>query len=168
MRDLARLVPKPLVAVAATACLAACSFPLDAERTLESVTGGALRVGVSENRPWTSWPEGAPEAGEESVPGGIEVDLVSGFARTLDAEVVWVAGSEADLMEQLERGDLDVVVAGLQGSTPWTSHAALTTSYATTVDDSGAEVRHVMATPAGENGFLVALETYLLDQAVEP
>lgn len=156
---------------AATATLAACAFPYDPEHTLEKVTGDAMRVGVAENPPWTAWPEGAPGTGETDgarQPSGIEVELVADFAATLDAEVVWVAGSEAVLMEQLHEGELDVVVAGLQSTTPWTSHAAVTTSYATTRDDKGAEIRHVMATATGENDFLVALETYLLDRAVAP
>lgn len=160
-----------VTAVAAATTLTACAFPYDPEHTLETVTGDALRVGVSENPPWTAWPDGAPEvgeAGEDVAPSGIEVELLAGFADTLDAEVVWVAGSEAALMAQLEEGELDVVVAGLESDTPWTSHAAVTTSYAETRDDAGAEVRHVMATPTGENDFLVALETYLLAEEVTP
>lgn len=160
-----------LTALAATSVLTACAFPYDPEHTLERVSGDALRVGISENPPWTVWPDGTPETGqtdEAPEPAGIEVELLTGFAQTLDAEVVWVAGSEADLMAQLEEGELDVVAAGLESTTPWASHGALTTSYAATRDDAGAEVRHVMATRAGENDFLVALETYLLDREVAP
>ncbi|TGO03941.1 hypothetical protein SERN_2953 [Serinibacter arcticus] len=148
--------------------LSACAFPYDPEHTLEKVRSDALRVGVSENPPWTAWPDGAPVPGEESEPSGVEIDLLTGFAQTLDADVVWVAGSETDLMAQLDEGELDVVVAGLESTTAWSSHAAITTSYAATRDDAGAEIRHVMATRAGENDFLVALETYLLDQEVAP
>ena len=45
---------------AATSVLTSCAFPYDPEHTLEKVSGDALRVGISENPPWTVWPDGAP------------------------------------------------------------------------------------------------------------
>lgn len=157
---------------AAFAVTTACGFPRDPEGTLERVTGGVLRVGVSENPPWTRWPEGAPAAGasgeQGGEPSGTEVDLVRAFAASLEAEVAWAGGSEADLMARLDEGALDLVVAGLHETTPWSSHAALTYPYATSVDENGVEVKHVMATPMGENDLLTTLETFLLAQDVEP
>ncbi|WP_241680655.1 transporter substrate-binding domain-containing protein [Pseudactinotalea suaedae] len=147
---------------------AACSFPQDPDGTLKRVTGGVLRVGVSENPPFTRWPGGAPEAGESGEPSGTEVELVSAFAASLDAEVAWVPGSEADLMTRLEESELDVVIAGLQATTPWSSHAAITYPYATSIDDKGEEVRHVMAVAMGENGLLTTLESFLLAQDLAP
>jgi len=144
----------------------ACGFPRDPDGTLERVTGGVLRVGVSENPPWTRWPGGAPAAGESGEPSGIEVDLVSDFAASLGAEVAWVPGSEADLMTLLEESELEVVVAGLEASAPWSSHVALTYPYATSIDDKGEEVRHVMAVVMGENDLLTTLESFLLAQDV--
>lgn len=152
--------------IAVVLSLAGCSFPHDPGGTLDRVRGGTLRVGVSENPPWTQWPGGAPALGEEGEPSGIEVELVSGFADSIDAEVVWVAGSEATLMTQLEEGELEVVIAGLHGDTPWASHGATTYPYATTFDDEGNEVAHVMATPLGENDLLTTLESFLLAQQV--
>lgn len=156
------------VAAFVTAGGTACGFPRDPDGSLERVTDGVLRVGVSENPPWTRWPEGAPTGDEQRQPTGTEVDLVSAFAASLSAEVAWTAGSEAGLMAQLEEGDLDVVIAGLDETTPWSSHAALTYPYATTVDDKGDEVRHVMAAAMGENGLLTTLEAFLLAQEVTP
>jgi polar amino acid transport system substrate-binding protein len=169
---LMRLTRRRALTVAAGALVlsftAACGFPRDPEGTLERVTGGVLRVGVSENPPWTRWPEGAPAPGEGGEPSGTEVDLVRAFAASLEAEVAWAGGSEADLMARLEEGGLDLVVAGLQETTPWSSHAALTYPYATSVDENGEQVSHVMAAPMGENDLLTTLESFLLAQDVEP
>lgn len=141
------------------ALLAGCSggFPADPDGTLERVTGDALRVGISANPPWTEVEDGAP-------PSGLEAELVAEFAETLDAEVDWTAGSEEALIGDLEAGELDLVVAGFTGSSPWSARAALTTPYTTVPDEHGAPEPHVMAAPLGENAFLVRLETFLLEQ----
>ncbi|CAA9224129.1 MAG: hypothetical protein AVDCRST_MAG52-660, partial [uncultured Blastococcus sp.] len=46
--------------------------PVDPDGTLDRVSGGVLRVGVSPHEPWTT--VGTDE------PGGIEADLVRGWA----------------------------------------------------------------------------------------
>lgn len=153
----------PLAAVLlAGALLTGCSttVPTDPDGTLDRVRGGELRAGVSPHPPWT-----LVEA--DGTPAGVEVDLVEGFADTLDADVVWTTGGEEPLVTDLEEGRLDVVVGGLTASTPWTSKAAVTVAYTTVTDAAGAPEGHVMLTATGENAFLVALERYLLDQEVE-
>lgn len=144
-----------VVAAAVTAC--GVTVPTDPDGTLDRVRGGELRVGVSPHEPWTV-------VDPDGTPGGLEVDLVEGFAETLDADVVWTTGGEEELVGDLERGDLDLVVGGLTASTPWTSKAAVTVAYVTVTDPDGRTEGHVMATPMGENAFLVELERYLLDQ----
>ncbi|WP_282944002.1 transporter substrate-binding domain-containing protein [Cellulomonas endometrii] len=148
-----------LAALLLTGC--AGGFPADPDGTLDRVTGGVLRVGVSENPPWTV-------ADSDTDPSGLEVDLVREFAATRDAEVQWVPGNEEVLLGRLERGELDLVVGGLTAASPWSDQAALTSPYATVLDPEGAPEPHVMAAPLGENGFLVALETFLLEQEVRP
>jgi ABC-type amino acid transport substrate-binding protein len=149
--------------VAAALLLTGCAggFPADPDGTLGRVTGGVLRVGVSENPPWTV-------ADPASDPSGLEVDLVREFAATRDAEVEWVPGSEEVLVGRLERGELDLVIGGFTKASPWVDQAALTHPYATVLTPEGAPEPHVMAAPLGENGFLVALERFLLDQEVQP
>ena len=144
------------------AVLSGCgvTVPTDPDRTLDRVRGGELRVGISPHAPWTA-------VGPDGAPGGLEVDLVEGFAGTLDADVVWTTGGEEPLVGDLERGDLDLVVGGLTASTPWTSHGAPTVAYVTVTDRDGKPEGHVMLAPMGENAFLVDLERYLLDQEVE-
>ncbi len=143
----------------AVVLLAGCGsgFPRDPEGTLERVRGGELRAGVVESPPWTE----VPDSGR---PSGIEVDLVEDFARRLDAEVVWVSGSESHLIRSLESGELDVVAAGLTETAPWEKHAALTRPHAEIATPDGRTEKMVLATRLGENGFLTELETFLVER----
>lgn len=141
-----------LVTVLASGC--GSSFPKDTDGSLDRITGGALRVGVSENPPWT-------EVSDDGGVTGREVDLVAGFAQQQDADLEWTPGAESELIMAMARGDLDVVVGGLTSDSPWEKEVALTRSYAQEVTPDGDTEQMVMATPLGENALLVALETYL-------
>lgn len=148
----------PMVAVAATALLAGCGvqIPADPDGTLEAVrASGELTVGVSPHPPFTTLPQ-TPEG----PPGGSEVDLIAGFARSLDAEPVWVVGGEEDLAGQLEEGEIDVLIGGLTDTNPHLTSLGATRAYVTTPED-GEQVKHVMAVVPGENALLSALERYL-------
>ena len=131
------------------------SFPADPDHTLDRVRGGVLRVGVSPNDPWIVWTA-------EPEPSGREADLVRRFASSLDARVEWSRGAEEALIGQLERGELDLVAAGMTAETPWTEKAAVTKPYATVTGPDGSAEEHVLAVPLGENAFLVTLERFLL------
>jgi ABC-type amino acid transport substrate-binding protein len=147
-----------LATVLAALLTAACgSFPADPEGTLERVTGGTLRVGVSLNPPHTEV-RGAAE------PEGAEVALVRNFAATLPAEIEWTVGGEERLILALEHGDLDLVIGGLTADTPWTEHAAITKPYAEAADPAGEPVELVMAARLGENAFLLRLERFLRER----
>ncbi len=142
--------------------LAGCSatIPNDPDGTLDRVSGGGiLRVGVSPSPPWTDLPDGP-----DGEPAGTEVELVEEFARTIDAEVQWAPGGEEELIGQLERGELDLVIGGLTARSPWAEKAALTYRYTETTGPDGAKELHVMAAPMGENAFLVELEGFLLEK----
>jgi polar amino acid transport system substrate-binding protein len=147
-----------LVALVA-AVLAGCgvTIPTDPEGTLERVTGGTLRVGVSPNPPWTDVAQGAE-------PTGTEVGLVKEFAATLQSEVSWTAGGEQTLIKRLEEGDLDLVIGGLTAETPWEEHIAVTKPYAEGTGPDGKRIKLVMAAPPGENAFLLRLEKFLLSR----
>lgn len=144
------------VLLAVTGCSA--TIPSDPDGTLDRVTDGTLRVGVSPNPPWTDLP-GGPDADPE----GSEVDLVEGFAASIGADVEWVPGGEEDLIGRLERGELDLVIGGLTARSPWSEKAALTYRYTETTGPEGEKELHVMAAPMGENAFLVELERFLLE-----
>lgn len=117
MRKLLLLALVPLV-------LGACQYPRDVEGTLARVSGGVMHVGISESAPWVR------SGGRE--PGGVEVQLLRRFARTIDARIRWVRGSESELIEALHGRKLDVVAAGLNRRSEWQRVAALTRPYLTT------------------------------------
>jgi len=152
-----RTIPTLVLLVALTACSA--TIPSDPDDTLDRVTGGILRVGVSPSPPWTDLPDGP-----DGEPAGTEVELVEEFASTIDSEVQWAAGGEEELIGQLERGELDLVIGGLTARSPWAEKAALTYRYTETTGPDGAKELHVMAAPMGENAFLVELEGFLLEK----
>jgi polar amino acid transport system substrate-binding protein len=147
-----------VLAVSLSGC--ASSFPADPEGTLDRVSGGTLRVGISPNGEWTDVADG----GEAS---GIEVSLVEKFAETIDAEIAWVEGGEEQPFAQLHEGALDMVVGGLTDKTPWVNKGAVTKPFTEVTTSRGME-KHVMATAMGENAFLLALEQFLLDQEGAP
>lgn len=141
-----------------TALLTGCGvqIPTDPDGTLEAVrSSGELRVGVSPHPPFTTLP-----AGEDQPPGGTEIELVTGFARSVGAEPVFVVGGEEALVKQLEEREIDVLVGGLTATSPWSNKVAFTRPYATTPED-GKQVKHVLAVVPGENALLSELERYL-------
>lgn len=117
-----------LFASLAPACT---SRPVDPEGTLERVTGGTLRVGVSHNEPWAT---------AEDPPEGIEVELVERFASSIDAQIEWFPGTEEGLFAALRHGELDLVIGGFGAKNPFTSEVAFTHPYFTS--------RVVVAVPA--------------------
>lgn len=141
--------------------LTACglTIPTDPDGTLDRVTGGTLRVGVSPNPPWTD----VTDTGE---PTGSEVALVREFAATLAAEVSWTVGGEEALITAMENGALDLVIGGLTADTPWEKHAAITKPYAEGTGPDGKRIKLVMAAPLGENAFLLRLEKFLLSKGL--
>jgi polar amino acid transport system substrate-binding protein len=118
-------VTRSLLVLGLSIALCACQYPRDPEGTLDRVRGGVLRVGVTEADPWVT----IDAAGD---PSGVEVELVTRFAETLDARVQWVEGSESDLMEALHGRQLDIVIAGLTRRSEWQRVAALTRPFVTT------------------------------------
>jgi len=139
--------------LALTATLAGCgiSVPADPDGTLQDVSGGELRVGVSAD-------EGLADTSTDT-PSGSLIDLVDGFAESIDAEIEWTVGSEETLVTMLEEGDLDLVVGGLTDQTPWADRVGVTRGY---TDIEGADDRAiVMFVPLGENAFLSELEGFL-------
>ena len=108
-----------------TAALAAgCQYPRDVEGTLDRVSGGEMRVGVSDNEPWVNLD------GQE--PTGVEPEIVRRFAETIDAEIHWVQGDSEELVEALASGQLDVVIAGITRTSLYKRRVALTRPYVDT------------------------------------
>lgn len=141
-------------ALAAALPLTACSaIPQDPDGTLQEVTDGTLVVGATQSGPWV-------ELGEDGTPVGVEPTLVEAFAENVGAEVEWVVGAEHELVEGLRRGELHLVIGGIEASTPWSAHVALTQPYSAVV--SGTTSTHVLLAPRGENAFLLELDRFIL------
>jgi ABC-type amino acid transport substrate-binding protein len=147
-----------VLAIGLSGC--AMSFPADPDGTLDRVSGGTLRVGLSPNGEWA-------DITDDGTASGLEVRLVEEFAETIDAEVAWVEGGEEQLFSQLHEGALDMVVGGLTDKTPWVNKGAITKPFTEVSTSSGVE-KHVMAAAMGENAFLLALERFLLSQEGAP
>ena len=128
---------------------AGCGWPSDAGGTLVEVEGGVLRVGVTENPPWSVLPG-------DGEPRGAEVVLVQRLADRLDARVEWYPGSESVLMAALKDRVLALVIGGLTAQAPWTESASFSRPYVT--------MRTVVAAapgvpvPADLDGIHVAVE----------
>ncbi len=116
--------PVKRLAILLAITLTACGVPRDPEGTLARVSGGVMRVGVTDAPPWVELGDTAPD--------GIEVQLVERFAEEIDAEIEWVEGSEQELFGALRFRELDLVLGGLTTETPWSAEAAVTHPYLTT------------------------------------
>ena len=152
LREPLRAGAVALLVLMLTAC--GVQVPTDPHGTLDRVREGVIRVGVTENHPWV-------ELEGTAGPSGTESDLVSRFAQQLGSEVQWTRGSEAVLLDALERGELDLVAGGFLEDPPWVEKGAATRPYTETTTSEGRD-KHVMIVRMGENGFLVALEKFLL------
>jgi ABC-type amino acid transport substrate-binding protein len=141
-----------LLALAAAAAALACDMPRDAESTLERVRDtGVLRAGAVSNPPFVVTTSGGGVSGPEAA-------VVEAFAKAHGAAVTWVVASEEELVERLERFQLDVVVGGITRKNPLAKKVGATLPL---YERAGKQ--HVLLTPPGENGLLLAL-----DRAVYP
>lgn len=125
-----------------------CDLPRDPEGTLKGIEGSSMRVGMTDSPPWTIL--------TESEPSGVEPELLTALARDLDAEIEWVEGSESEILEEVEKGNLDVAVGGFTVDNPWAKRVSFIQPYFTLGKD-----KHVMAVPHGENAWIVRLERFL-------
>jgi polar amino acid transport system substrate-binding protein len=121
---IARSAPVAGLAVALVLLLAACQYPRDPEGTLDRVRGGTMRVGVIGDPPWAEFRDG------EAL--GVEPELIRAFAAELDADVEWIPGTESELVAAISGFQLDVIVGGLDRSSPSMKEVALTRPYVDT------------------------------------
>jgi hypothetical protein len=149
-----RLVGMVMVVLALSGC--GLTMPTDPDGTLDSVRGGTLHVGLSPNGDFTV-------VEDDETYSGSEVDIIEGFADSLDSTIDWTMGSEEALVRGLEDGTIDVVIAGLTDETPWVDKAGVTRAYSEVTANDGSTHKMVMLVPLGENAFLTELETYLTE-----
>ncbi|MGP3534521.1 transporter substrate-binding domain-containing protein [Microbacterium sp. RD1] len=153
-----RRLCRGLALAALAAVLSGCGpIPADTDGTTDRIRGDEIRIGITHNPPWTDT--------SGRLPAGSEVELMEGFAESLDAEIDWVEDSEGVLADALREGDIDIAIGGYTDDTPWTDQAAVTAPYLEARNDSGVTEKHVMLTRPGENQLLVRLETFLRGEA---
>jgi polar amino acid transport system substrate-binding protein len=144
-------------ALVAVALLGGCDVPQDPDGTLDRVTGGTMRVGVTNADPWVMLEGDQPS-------GGVEVELVRRFARDLDAQVEWVDGSEEELVNAAKEGSLDLLIAGMTKKSRWKKDVAFTRPYV--------ETKAVIGAPPGQadredfDGVRVAAERGSVEEAL--
>ena len=139
----------PLLAILLSAAGCGVTVPSDPQGTLDRVRGGELRAGASAS--------GELVTVDGTDVGGPLAVLIEGFAESEDAKVTWTVGSEEDLVDGLESGELDLVIGGMTEATPWSQRAAVTRAY----DIPGAGGPVVLLLPLGENAWQAAIEGYL-------
>jgi polar amino acid transport system substrate-binding protein len=133
--------------------VAGCGLPLDPEGTTKRLASThELRVGVTDNQPWTD--------STRSEPSGLEPALVRAFAARIGAKVEWTKGSETALAQALKHHELDLAIGGFDARTPWVSMAGISQPFAETPDKK----KHVFLTAPGENQFILTLDTFLTEQ----
>lgn len=146
----------------AAAPLSACGdIPADSVGTYDRATDGDLVVGLSEHTPWAEYDR------ESGATRGSEVELVEGFADSINADVQWRPGPESVLAESIKKGDIDILIGGLTTSSPWSTHMALTRPYGETTAHDGSTEKMVMGVRLGENKLLTELERHLAREAGE-
>ncbi|QJR80170.1 transporter substrate-binding domain-containing protein [Alteromonas pelagimontana] len=128
------------------------NYPRDTEATLQTVLDSQrLRIGVIEHKPWAY--------GSSLNPEGVEIRIISDFARSLTARPQWEFLSEAEASDKMELRKLDLVLGGLTADNPRIKKMALTRPYLKLSDDK--KDQHVFAVSRGENGFIITLEKFL-------
>lgn len=130
------------------------NFPKDPENTLKKVQNGVLMVGYSENPPWV--------VETDSIPTGIEPELIKDFAKSLNADIEWVKDTEQNLIDELKKKEVHLVVAGITSDSPRKKEVALTRPFI-----KHNKKKQVMAAIQGENAFVVQLERFLFRREKE-
>lgn len=128
-------------------CLTSCVFPKDPENSFETARRESLQVGVVSNPPFSKV--------EDGVFSGTEVRMIQEFAEKERLEISFTAGSESELVKQLENFEKHIVVGGFAKKTIWKKKAGMTAPY---------DKKHVFLIPKGENRLLDHLEDFIFQQ----
>ena len=87
-------------------------------------------------------------------------DLIRRFASSIGAHVLWTRAGETQLVQALKEGQLDVVAAGLEKKTQWSTTAGASQPYG----EDGQGKKHILLAAPGENRFILTLDTFLTEQ----
>lgn len=148
---MSRLLPMCALAVLLAGC--GVDMPRDPDRTTARMRGGVMQVGASHDPPNVVVPVvGAPTGGD--------VELIETFAAAQGARVQWVRGDHDGLMRDLEARRLQAVIGGVHADSPWIPHVGVTLQF-DAFDVHGRRIKRVIATPPGENAWLMRMDAHL-------
>lgn len=147
-----RLAAIALLAFAVVGC---GNLPRDPEGTIERVRSGVLRAGAVHAPPWVI-------VADRTIAGS-EAALVEGLAGEMGARVEWITGGPTQLLEMVERFEIDLVVGGFTDRDPWRDRVAVTQPHYEALAQ-GAVERRVFFLPPGENRWLLTVDRYLREQ----
>src|SRR5215203_801124 len=139
-----------LMAFIVGSVLAGCDLPRDPEKTLETVQGQELRVGV------LKFGQNADK----------DRPIVERLAASLGSKPVYVEGDAHALFEDLKRGHLHLVIGGVPESTPFAKELGLSKAVGP-LHGAHEEENRVMAVRPGENAFLLRVNEVIETAKVE-
>ncbi len=119
----------------------ACNFPKDPENSYEKAKKSALRVGIVSKA--------------DTARINFEKNLISNFAEQENLQTQFTVDNETELVKNLEKYQLDVVLGGFEKSSNWKTRVGMTKPYDST---------HVFFIPRGENRLLYQLENFIHKQ----
>ena len=93
-------------------------FPKDPGNTLNDAKNNVLRVGIAESGKWAQVNNGDYT--------GIEVNLIKDYAKSINAEIKWIPGSQTHLIDLLNEDEIDVAIGGFTKKSPFEKHAGFT------------------------------------------
>lgn len=134
------------------AILGGCDLPRDPSGTLDRVTNGSLRVGVSHDPPFVLADRPDPE--------GREVELIRQFAESRHARIEWIHVSHSALLRRLEQHEVDLVIGGHDADDPWKERLAFSRPYRI-IGVADRPALRTAALPPGENAWLLAFERHV-------
>ncbi|HET8809422.1 MAG TPA: transporter substrate-binding domain-containing protein [Flavobacteriaceae bacterium] len=123
-----------------------CDFPQDPNHSFEEAKQSGLKVGVAINPPFTFLKNGNLK--------GSEIELIKNFAEKKNLDLDFTIATESELIEQLEKHQLHVVVGGFDKKTIWNKKSGLSVPY---------DGKHVFLVGKGENKLLFELENFLFE-----
>jgi len=121
-----------------------CNLPKDPKSSWEKAKEVGLIVGVIENPPYTTKTENSFS--------GTEIAIINKFAKMNRLKVIYNIGNESDLIEKLEKYEVNLVIGGFDKKSVWSEKAGFTRPY---------DKQHVFLVPKGENKMLVKLEEFI-------
>ncbi|WP_373058173.1 transporter substrate-binding domain-containing protein [Zunongwangia sp. H14] len=127
---------------------AGCTYPQDPHHSFENAKQKSLKVGAVINPPYVTRQNGSY--------GGEEIEMLKRFAENEHFQIDFEEGSESDLVEKLEKYEIQVMAGGFSKKSIWKKKAGLTTPY---------DKKHVFLVPKGENRLLQQLETFIFKKS---